>query len=70
MAANGLEETAPRGETYGADSRFYVGADVPTVVFGPGRIEEAHFPDESIHWPDVVTATEVVADAVRRMLTR
>ena len=70
MEANGLEETAPRGETYGADSRFYVEAGVPTVVFGPGRIEEAHFPDESIHWPDVVTAAAVLADTLRGMLAR
>jgi acetylornithine deacetylase len=69
MEAQGLSDTHPRGETYGADSRFYVEAGVPTVVFGPGHIEEAHFPGESIHWPDVVTATEVLADAVRRLLT-
>ena len=70
MAAAGLDDDHPRGETYGADSRFYVEAGIPTVVFGPGRIEEAHFPDESVHWPDVVTATEVLADAVGRLLAR
>lgn len=69
MADAGLTRTTPVGETYGADSRHYVAAGLPTVVFGPGRIEQAHFPDESIHWPDVEVATTVIADAARRFLT-
>lgn len=68
MSGAGLAETTPIGETYGADSRHFIEAGLPAVVFGPGRIEEAHFPDESIHWPDVETATVVVADAARRFL--
>jgi acetylornithine deacetylase len=66
MTANGLGTTEPTGETYGADARHYIDAGIPTVVFGPGRIEEAHFPDESIRWPDVITAGEVLADTTRR----
>ena len=58
----------PTGETYGADSRHYLAAGIPTVVFGPGRIEEAHFPDESIRWPDVVEAAETLADTAERFL--
>lgn len=69
MAEAGLSETEPVGETYGADSRHFVEAGIPAAVFGPGRIEEAHFPDESIHWPDVERATAVIADAARRFLT-
>jgi len=63
-------DAAPVGETYGADSRHYVAAGVPAVVFGPGRIEDAHLPDESIHWPDVEAATEVLADAAARFLAQ
>jgi acetylornithine deacetylase len=69
MPANGLDATEPIGETYGADARYYLAAGIPTVVFGPGRIEEAHFPDESIRWPDVVTAGAVLADTARRFLS-
>ena len=64
----GVEDVAPVGETYGADSRHLVAAGVPAVVWGPGRIEEAHFPDESIRWPDVEAGAAVVADAARRYL--
>ncbi|WP_459194382.1 M20/M25/M40 family metallo-hydrolase [Halosimplex sp. J119] len=69
LAAAGRFETAPVGETYGSDARHYIEAGIPTVVFGPGRIEEAHFPDESIHWPDVLTAGEVLVGTARRFLS-
>ncbi|WP_276255916.1 M20/M25/M40 family metallo-hydrolase [Halomontanus rarus] len=68
MIARELSETSPIGETYGSDARHYIEAGIPTVVFGPGRIEEAHFPDESISWPDVVTAGDVLAETARRFL--
>jgi len=60
----------PTGETYGSDARHYVRAGIPTVVFGPGRIEEAHFPEESIRWPRVLEAAGVIADAAWRFLGR
>lgn len=69
MADEGISETEPVGETYGADSRHFVEAGIPAAVFGPGRIEEAHFPDESIHWPDVERAAGVLANAARQFLT-
>jgi acetylornithine deacetylase len=69
MTANGLTTTEPIGETYGADARHYITAGIPAVVFGPGRIEEAHFPDESIRWSDVLTAGEVLADTARDLLS-
>jgi acetylornithine deacetylase len=68
MTANGCTATAPIGETYGTDARHYVNAGVPTVVFGPGRIENAHFPDEAIYWPDVVTGVEVLVETIHRFL--
>ncbi|WP_415378756.1 M20/M25/M40 family metallo-hydrolase [Halosimplex sp. TS25] len=69
MAAAGLPRAEPVGETYGSDARHYIEAGIPTVVFGPGRIEEAHFPDESIRWPDVLTAGEVLVETARRFLS-
>ncbi|MFC7202929.1 M20/M25/M40 family metallo-hydrolase [Haloferax namakaokahaiae] len=52
----------PRGATYGADSRLYVEAGIPTVVFGPGNIDNAHFPDEEIAWEEVETARDVIRE--------
>ncbi|MFC4448719.1 M20/M25/M40 family metallo-hydrolase [Halorussus aquaticus] len=68
MAANGLDDADPRGGTYGADARWYIEAGIPTVMFGPGSIEQAHFPDETIPWAEVLTAGEVLADAAAEFL--
>ena len=69
MRGNGLTGTDPLGETYGADNRHYVAAGIPTVVFGPGTIEQAHFPDETLVWEDALVAGEVLVDAVEAYLT-
>ena len=68
MDANGLDDTEPRGATYGADARHYVAAGIPTVMFGPGSVEQAHFPNESVPWSEVLTAGEVLADAAAAFL--
>ena len=69
MAAAGLGDAAPEGATYGADSRHYVDAGIPTVLFGPGSISEAHHPDETVEWAEVERAREVIAAAVLRFAT-
>ncbi|AFK19619.1 M20/M25/M40 family metallo-hydrolase [Haloferax mediterranei ATCC 33500] len=58
----------PVGATYGADSRHYVEAGIPTVLFGPGNIEQAHFPDETIEWEEVEIARDVIRETARRFL--
>jgi acetylornithine deacetylase len=68
MESNGLSDTDPRGATYGADARHYVEAGIPTVMFGPGSIEQAHFPDETVEWSEVLTAGEVLADTAKEFL--
>lgn len=68
MAETGLSDIEPRGATYGADSRHYVKAGIPTVLFGPGTIEEAHYPDETIQWSEVEQARETITVAARRFL--
>jgi acetylornithine deacetylase len=69
MRAHGLDATDPIGETYGADNRHYVAAGIPTVVFGPGTIDQAHFPDETLVWEDALVAGEVVVDAAVQYLS-
>jgi acetylornithine deacetylase len=70
MEAAGLEDTTPTGATYGTDARHYVDAGVPTVVFGPGSIDEAHYPDETIDWQEVERAVAVFRTAAERYLSR
>ena len=66
MADAGLPDAEPEGATYGADSRHYIAAGIPTVVFGPGDIEEAHYPNETIAWDEVESARDAIASAVVR----
>ncbi|WP_200530926.1 M20/M25/M40 family metallo-hydrolase [Halorubrum sp. LN27] len=66
IADAGLPDAEPTGATYGADSRHYVAAGIPTVLFGPGTITEAHYPDETIAWEEVERGREAIAAAVDR----
>ncbi|MFB6221839.1 MAG: M20/M25/M40 family metallo-hydrolase [Halolamina sp.] len=68
MLDTGIDDTDPRGATYGADSRHYVAAGIPTVLFGPGNIEQAHFPDETVYWADVEQARETITETARQFL--
>lgn len=53
------------GVLYGSDASHFVQlAGVPTVVFGPGSIADAHIPNESVAISDVVAAAEVLAVAL------
>ncbi|MFD1644065.1 M20/M25/M40 family metallo-hydrolase [Haloarchaeobius litoreus] len=63
-------DSEPYGGTFGADSRHYQHAGIPTVLFGPGSIDQAHFPDESIDVREVETAAGVIADAAARFCGR
>jgi acetylornithine deacetylase len=63
-------EPTPQGATYGTDARHYVEAGIPTVVFGPGSIDQAHFPNETIGWSEVLAAEELLVDAARTYLSR
>lgn len=58
----------PIGVTYGADARHYIDAGIPTVLFGPGSISQAHFPDETVDFREVETARDVIEQAVRTYL--
>jgi acetylornithine deacetylase len=68
MERCGLDDRSPYGVTYGADLRHYQAAGIPTVLFGPGTIEQAHFPNESIRWDDVRESRAVLAEAARSFL--
>lgn len=63
-AVRSLGRTEPRvgGVRYGADMRLLVNdGHVPTVLFGPGDVREAHRPDESIRAADLVELARILA---------
>lgn len=60
-------EPRVRGMRYGADMRLLVReGGVPTVLFGPGDVREAHSPDESVPIEELATAARVLAVAALR----
>ena len=62
-SVTGTEPTIA-GVRYGADMRLLVNeGKIPTVLFGPGDVREAHRPDEKIS-KDVHTLVEDIEDQV------
>ena len=47
------------GVPYGTDAAAISAAGVPTVVFGPGSIDQAHTADEFIEIDELELATEI-----------
>jgi acetylornithine deacetylase/succinyl-diaminopimelate desuccinylase-like protein len=60
-AAGGGRRTAAR---YGTNAGVYAAAGVPSIVFGPGSIEQAHTADEWIDLGQLLAATDVLTATV------
>jgi acetylornithine deacetylase/succinyl-diaminopimelate desuccinylase-like protein len=59
----------PVGFNAGTDSRFLIPEGIPTVLFGPGTIEDdAHTVDESVAVDDLVTTAAVYRGTLERLL--
>ena len=64
-----LTETTARleGMTCGADMRLLVNeGNIPTVLFGPGDVRNAHRPDEYVPVAELITAARALALASLR----
>ncbi|HUG83575.1 MAG TPA: ArgE/DapE family deacylase [Euzebya sp.] len=60
-------EPLVRGMPYGCDLGLTVGVGgIPTVVFGPGDVRDAHRPDESVAVADLVAAARTIAVTAMR----
>ncbi|WP_131735655.1 M20 family metallopeptidase [Actinomadura roseirufa] len=65
VARGGRE--AMTGFTAGSDAAYFGARGVPTAVFGPGDVAQAHAPDESVAEQDVINAAEVLALTLTRL---
>ncbi|HEX9888981.1 MAG TPA: ArgE/DapE family deacylase [Nitriliruptorales bacterium] len=66
-AAHAAEVGDPvvRGMPYGCDMGITVGhSGIPTVVYGPGDIRQAHGPDEWVEFDDVVTCSRALVRTI------
>ncbi|MEE8355159.1 MAG: ArgE/DapE family deacylase [Candidatus Bathyarchaeia archaeon] len=56
------EQARLEGMTYASDMRHLINTGgVPTVLFGPGDVRQAHAPDEYVEIRELVTAARVLA---------
>jgi acetylornithine deacetylase len=60
-------ECAPVGVPYGTDAAVFSAAGVPTVVFGPGSIDQAHRADEWLAVDQLEKASEVLHHFARQV---
>lgn len=68
MESAGLNPSR-RGATFGSDAvRYNESGDIPSVVFGPGSIEQAHQPNETIDWREVLHAGDTLVEAAQHFL--
>ena len=64
-AVRGLgRKSVVRAARYGTNASVYAAAGVPTVVFGPGSIDQAHTADEWIDVSEVEIAAAALVDAM------
>ena len=61
---HGVEPT-PEGVPYGSDSTKMVASGIPTIIFGPGSIAQAHVLDEYVEIAQVTKAARMLTDAAR-----
>ena len=64
-ARHGIVPT-PEGVPFGSDSTKMVASGIPTIVFGPGNIIQAHALDEYVEIAQVTKAARMLVDAARQ----
>jgi acetylornithine deacetylase len=61
----GIDE-APLGVAFGSDASKMTRAGIPTIIFGPGDIAQAHTADEFVEVEQVARAARMLVDLARR----
>ena len=55
----------PEGVPYGSDATKMTAGGIPSIIFGPGSIDQAHTAEEFVRVADVATAAEMLAAVAR-----
>lgn len=62
--------TASRGAPFGTDGGWFAKAGIDSLICGPGDLEQAHQPNESIRCDAFERGTKIILDVARRMCCR
>jgi acetylornithine deacetylase/succinyl-diaminopimelate desuccinylase family protein len=68
-AGAGRPAAKATGFNAGCDMSKLVGAGIPTVICGPGGLDQAHRPDESVPLDQVIDAVGIYEGVARRLLS-
>ena len=60
-----LPDPAPVKVSYGTEAGFFAARGIPTVVCGPGTMDDGHQPDESIARDQLALCAEILARQLR-----
>ncbi|MDO8302909.1 MAG: M20/M25/M40 family metallo-hydrolase, partial [Sedimentisphaerales bacterium] len=60
---------APTTVGYTTDGPIFAALDAPVIIFGPGKAEICHQPDEFIEIADVQNAAQQYNDVILKLLT-
>ena len=52
--------------SFGSDASAMTRAGIPTIIFGPGSIDQAHTADEFVAVAEVARAARMLVDMARR----
>jgi len=52
----------PIGVPYGTDGAWFAPQGIPSVIFGPGSIDQAHSDEEWVEIEDTALAAEIIAE--------
>jgi acetylornithine deacetylase len=58
------------GVSYGSDANRLAGVGIPSLVFGPGSIAQAHTNNEFVDLPQVALAARVLEETAARYFLR
>jgi acetylornithine deacetylase/succinyl-diaminopimelate desuccinylase-like protein len=58
-------DAQPAGVPFGSDASKLSRIGIPSIVFGPGSIDQAHTADEFVAIDAVITATQIYKEIIR-----
>ncbi|MFH1007879.1 MAG: M20 family metallopeptidase [Candidatus Latescibacterota bacterium] len=65
----GVKQSEPEGFTACCDMHFFRAIGIPTIILGPGGIEQAHTVDEYVELDEVFRAAEIYREMALRFLS-
>ena len=69
VRSNGVDQEAPTGFTACCDMHHFRAAGVPTIVLGPGGLEQAHTTDEFVEIEQVIRGAQIYHDMALEFLS-